>query len=70
MMDGQEDDLIVTARVLPENRKVYEVLLEMSLQEGKTAEEINTMLFNAGLFQWVARVSEDLAAGPEAMEEE
>jgi len=70
MMEGQEDDLIVTARVLPENRKVYQVLLEMSLQQGQTADEVNTQLFNAGLFQWVAKVSEDLAAGPEAAEED
>ncbi len=70
MMTGHVDDLIVTARVLPENRKVYEVLLEASIKEGKSADEINTMLFNAGLFQWVARVSEGLAAGPEEMEKD
>jgi hypothetical protein len=64
MMEGQ-DDLTVMARVLPENRKVYEALLELSLQQGKTPDEINTQLFNAGLYQWVAKVSEELAAGPE-----
>ncbi len=67
MMEGQ-DDLIVTAKVLPENRKVYQTLLELSIKQGMTADEINTQLFNAGLFQWVAKVSEDLAAGPEAKE--
>jgi hypothetical protein len=65
-MEGQ-DDLIVTARVLPENRKVYETLLELSIKQGVTADDINTQLFNAGLFQWVSKISEDLAAGPEAM---
>ena len=64
-MEG-EDDLIVTARVLPENRKVYQTLLELSLEQGITPEEINTQLFNAGLYQWVHKISEDLAAGPEA----
>ena len=67
-MEG-EDDIIVTARVLPENRKVYQTLLELSIKQGMTADEINTQLFNAGLFQWVAKVSEDLAAGPEARED-
>ena len=66
-MEG-EDDIIVTARVLPENRKVYEALLELSLKQGVTTDEINTQLFNAGLFQWVSKISEDLAAGPEAKE--
>jgi len=64
MMEGQ-DDIIVTAKVLPENRKVYQTLLELSIKQGMTADEINTQLFNAGLFQWVAKVSEDLAAGPD-----
>jgi hypothetical protein len=68
MMEG-EDDLIVTARVLPENRKVYETLIELSLQQGKSPEEINTQLFNAGLYIWVHQISEDLAAGPEARED-
>ena len=63
MMEGQ-DDIIVTAKVLPENRKVYQTLLELSIKQGMTADEINTQLFNAGLFQCVAKVSEDLAAGP------
>jgi hypothetical protein len=68
-MAGQ-DDLIIKAKVLPENRKVYETLLELSLKQGMTADEINTQLFNAGLFQWVSRISEDLAAGPEAIIED
>ncbi len=62
---GEEEDLVITARVLPENREVYETLLKMSLESGLTADEINTQLFNAGLFQWVSRVSEGLAEGPE-----
>ena len=66
---GEEEDLVITARVLPENREVYQTLLKMSLESGMTADEINTQLFNAGLFQWVAKVSEDLAAGPEARED-
>lgn len=62
---GEEEDLVITARVLPENREVYETLLKMSLESGLTADEIHTQLFNAGLFQWVSRVSEGLAKGPE-----
>ena len=67
-MEGQ-DDLIVTARVLPENRKVYETLLDLLIKHGQSAEEINTELFNIGLTIWVAKISEGLAAGPEALEE-
>jgi len=67
-MEG-EDALTVVAKVLPENRKVYETLLEISLKQGMTAEEVNTQLFNAGLFQWVSKISEDLAAGPEARDD-
>lgn len=67
-MMADEDEIIVTARVLPENRKVYNTLLELSLQQGVTPDEINTQLFNAGLYQWVHKISEDLAAGPEARE--
>jgi hypothetical protein len=62
---GEEEDLVVTARVLPGNREVYETLMRMSLESGLTADEVNTQLFNAGLFQWVARVSEGLAKGPD-----
>ena len=67
---GEEEDLVITARVLPENREVYQTLLKMSLESGMTADEINTQLFNAGLFQWVAKVSEGLAKGPESEIEE
>jgi hypothetical protein len=62
---SEEDDLVITARVLPENREVYEAMLKMSLQTGQTVDEVNTQLFNAGLFQWVSRVSTGLAEGPE-----
>jgi len=62
---SEEDDLVITARVLPENREVYEAMLKMSLQTGQTVDEVNTQLFNAGLFQWVSRVSTGLAKGPE-----
>ena len=65
-MEG-DDDLYVTARVLPENREVYETLLNMSLSKGLSTDEINTQLFNAGLVLWVAKVSEGLAEGPEGM---
>lgn len=62
---SDDEDLVITARVLPENREVYEAMLKMSLQTGQTVEEVNTQLFNAGLFQWVSRVSTGLADGPE-----
>jgi hypothetical protein len=62
---SEEEDLVITARVLPENREVYETLISMSLQSGLTVDEVNTQLFNAGLFQWVSRVSTGLADGPE-----
>lgn len=61
---SEEEDLVITARVLPENREVYETLLRMSLQSGLTTDEVNTQLFNAGLFEWVSRVSTGLADGP------
>lgn len=63
---SEEDDLVVVARVLPENREVYETLLRLSLENGLTADEVNTQLFNAGLYQWVSRISTGLAEGPEA----
>jgi len=62
----EEEDLVITARVLPENREVYETLISMSLKQGKSQEEINTQLLNAGIFIWVQKISEDLAAGPKA----
>ena len=68
-MEG-EDDLIVTARVLPENRQVYETLTELMVKHGQSREEIDTQLFNVGLTVWVSKVSEGLAAGPEALEED
>lgn len=68
-MEG-EDDLIVTARVLPENRKVYETLIELLVKHGQSREEIDTQLFNVGLTVWISKVSEGLAAGPEALEED
>ncbi len=64
-----DDDLIVTARVLPENRQVYETLLDLLARHGQSREEINTQLFNVGLTVWVSKISEGLAAGPEAMDE-
>ena len=67
----EEEDMVITARVLPENREVYETLLAMSLQQGKSPEEINTQLLNAGLYIWVHKISEGLADGPEPeMDEE
>ena len=68
-MEG-DDDLVVTARVLPENREVYETLLELLTRHGQSAEEINTELFNIGLTLWVSKISESLAAGPEELEDE
>ncbi len=63
--------MVITARVLPENREVYETLLAMSLQQGKSEEEINTQLLNAGLYIWAHKISEGLADGPEPeMDEE
>ncbi len=67
---SEEEDMMITARVLPENREVYETLLRMSLKSGLTAEEVNTKLFNAGLFEWVSRVSTGLADGPETKDDD
>jgi len=68
-MEGQ-DDLVVTARVHPENRQIYEKMVEFLTKDGMTtAEEINDHLFNIGLTYWISKVSEDLAAGPEALED-
>lgn len=61
---GEEDDLVVTARVLPENREVYETLIRLSETKGMSAEEVNTQLFNAGLYAWVERISKGLDEGP------
>jgi len=61
----EEEDLVITARVLPENREVYETMLKMSIASGLSADEVNTQLFNAGLFEWVSRVSTGLAEGPD-----
>ena len=61
---GEEDDLVVMARVLPENREVYETLISMSETKGMSAEEVNTLLFNAGLFSWVERINKGIAEGP------
>jgi hypothetical protein len=64
-MDGVQ----VTARILPENQRVYELLVQASRAKGWSQEEVNTSLINAGLVHWVKRISEDLevkegAGGP------
>jgi hypothetical protein len=59
-----EEDLVVTARVLPENREVYETLIKMSETKGIGQDEVNTHLFNAGLFVWVEKISKNLDEGP------
>ena len=64
---GEEEDLVVTATVLPENREVYEALVKMSEDQGLSREDVNTQLFNAGLYAWVDRISRDL---DELVEEE
>jgi hypothetical protein len=52
-MDGVQ----VTARILPENQKVYELLVMASRAKGWSQEEVNTSLINAGLVSWVDRIS-------------
>ncbi len=54
--------LAVTARILPENRRVYELLVTASQGQGMTAEDVNTTLINVGLVTWVKRISEDVEA--------
>jgi len=52
-MDGVQ----VTARILPENQKVYDLLVTASRAKGWSQEEVNTSLINAGLVAWVDRIS-------------
>ena len=52
-MDGVQ----VAARILPENQKVYELLVMASRAKGWSQEEVNTSLINAGLVSWVDRIS-------------
>jgi len=67
------DGVQVTARILPENQKVYELLVMASRAKGWSQEEVNTSLINAGLVAWVDRISHTIegaegpgGAGPEA----
>jgi len=55
-MDGVQ----VTARILPENQKVYELLVMASRAKGWSQEEVNTSLINAGLVSWVDRISHNI----------
>ena len=52
-MDGVQ----VTARILPENQRVYELLVMTSRAKGWSQEEVNTSLIIAGLVAWVDRIS-------------
>jgi len=54
--------LEVTARILPENLRVYELLVNASKGQGMTPEEVNTTLINVGLVTWVKRISDDVEA--------
>ena len=55
-MDGVQ----VTARILPENQKVYDLLVMASRAKGWSQEEVNTSLINAGLVSWVDRISQKI----------
>jgi hypothetical protein len=55
-MDGVQ----VTARILPENQKVYDLLVMASRAKGWSQEEVNTSLINAGLVSWVDRISQTI----------
>ena len=63
---GEDDDLVVTARVLSHNREIYEALIKMSASKGMSPEEVNTHLFNAGLVVWVEKINQDMDKGLEA----
>jgi hypothetical protein len=67
---GEDDDLVVTARVLPENREVYEALVRMSGTKGMSQEQVNTQLFNAGLYAWVEQINRDMDKGLPPEDEE
>jgi|MudIll2142460700_1097286.scaffolds.fasta_scaffold37571_1 hypothetical protein len=59
---GARPGLEVTARILPENLRVYELLVNASKGQGMTPDEVNTTLINVGLVTWVKRISEDVEA--------
>jgi hypothetical protein len=61
-MDGVE----VTARILPENQKVYDLLVMASRAKGWSQEEVNTSLINAGLVAWVDRISQTIECAEDA----
>jgi len=54
--------LEVTAMILPENLRIYELLVNASKGQGLTPVEVNTTLINVGLVTWVKRISEDVEA--------
>lgn len=58
--DGSEEGLAVTARILPENLRVYRLLVAASMSKGLSAEDVNTSLINAGLVGWVQRIGFEL----------
>ena len=60
----EDEDLVVTAKVLPENTEVYKTLISFGEGKGLSPEEINTKLFNAGLVIWVEQINRQLDEGP------
>lgn len=58
--EGSEEGLAVTARILPENLRVYKLLVAASMSKGLSAEDVNTSLINAGLVGWVQRIGFEL----------
>jgi hypothetical protein len=58
--EGSEDGLAVTARILPENLRVYRLLVAASMSKGLSDEDVNTSLINAGLVAWVQRIGFEL----------
>ena len=55
-----EEGLAVTARILPENLRVYRLLVAASMSKGLSPEDVNTSLINAGLVGWVQRIGFEL----------
>ena len=67
-MDEEEGRMVI-ARVLPENLKIYEYLIKVSKEKGMMDDEVNTLLFNAGLVAWVERIQLELDLKAEEMKD-
>ena len=68
--EGSEEGLAVTARVLPENLRVYRLLVAASMSKGLSAEDVNTSLINAGLVAWVQRIGFEIEELEQATSED